>query len=276
MAHETADSPPPTGSIGLRWIGHATLLIEMDGQRILTDPVLRDRVGPLLRHGPTISPHWYAGLDLVLISHLHRDHLHLPSLRMLGHHVRMVVPVGAGPLLARAGFRDIHELAVGQTWEAGDLRVRATAANHSGFRPPSGPTAQAVGYVIQGSHSVYFAGDTDLFPSMVALRGSIDLALLPVGGWGPTLGPGHLDPARAAHALSLIRPRASVPIHWGTLWPIGLRWVRPDRFHSPARLFATHASALAPEVHIHLLRPGGSAHFPAPAAAESAASSAPA
>ena len=78
-----------------------------------------------------------------------------------------------------------------------------------------GRPADALGYVIAGGgRRVYFAGDTELFEEMSELR-PIDLALLPVWGWGPSLNPGHLDPAGAARALALLRPRVAVPIHWG-------------------------------------------------------------
>ena len=108
-------------------------------------------------------------------------------------------------------------------------------AVHGGSRGRRGPEIEALGYVINGGgHRAYFAGDTDLFDGMADL-GALDLALLPVAGWGPSVGPGHLDPARAARALTLLRPRAAVPIHWGTLYPMGLRRLRPDPL-SPATI----------------------------------------
>jgi L-ascorbate metabolism protein UlaG (beta-lactamase superfamily) len=122
---------------------------------------------------------------------------------------------------------------------------------HSGFRPPLGPTAPAIGFVLRGSRSVYFAGDTDLFDGMSDLGGPVDLALLPVWGWGPTLGRGlHMDPLRAAEALRRIRPRAAVPIHWGTYWPHAMGRVYPDRRVEPPAAFAEYASELAPDVRV--------------------------
>ena len=106
-----------------------------------------------------------------------------------------------------------------------------------------------MGYVVTGSRTVYFAGDTDLFEGMAALPGPIDVALLPVWGWGPTLGRGlHLDPHRAAEALRLIRPREAVPIHWGTYWPHALGRVYADRLIDPPAAFAEYAAELAPDV----------------------------
>jgi L-ascorbate metabolism protein UlaG (beta-lactamase superfamily) len=143
----------------------------------------------------------------------------------------------------------VHEQAVGDSLDIGGVRVTAVRALHSGFRPPFGPTAAAIGYVISGSRSVYFAGDTDLMDDMGALPVPIDVALLPVWGWGPTLGRGlHLDPRRAAEALRLIRPRAAVPIHWGTYWPYAMGRIHPERLVHPPMSFVDHAAELAPDV----------------------------
>jgi L-ascorbate metabolism protein UlaG (beta-lactamase superfamily) len=105
----------------LAYLGHATARIDLGGVRVLTDPVLRERVGPLLRQGPPLHPADYAGTDVVLLSHLHRDHLDLGSLRLLRPRPRLVVPRGAASLLARYGFHDVVELSPGESTRAGDL-----------------------------------------------------------------------------------------------------------------------------------------------------------
>jgi L-ascorbate metabolism protein UlaG (beta-lactamase superfamily) len=118
----------------------------------------------------------------------------------------------------------------------------------------SGP---ALGYVLRGSRSVYFAGDTDLYPEMAELSG-VDVALLPVAGWGPRLPEGdHMNPVRAAEALGLLRPRIAIPIHWGTYTPL---WVRSGYAANQAagREFQRHAAAMAPEVTVQVLAPGES------------------
>ena len=113
-----------------------------------------------------------------------------------------------------------------------------------------------MGFVLAGTLRVYFAGDTGLFAGMARLA-PLDLALLPVWGWGPRLGPGHLDPASAAEALTLLRPRIAVPIHWGTYSPFW--YFRPPPYLSePGPAFAHEAARLAPEVEVRVLRPGGS------------------
>jgi L-ascorbate metabolism protein UlaG (beta-lactamase superfamily) len=93
---------------------------------------------------------------------------------------------------------------------------------------------------------------------MADLAGGLDLALLPVWGWGPTIGSGHLDPRRAAEALRILKPRVAVPIHWGTLYPRGLRWLRPWQLTNPPLEFARVADELAPEVDVRVLEPGES------------------
>ena len=244
------------------FLGHSTVLVEMGGARILTDPVLFDRVTILRRAVSPLPPELYHGIDLVVISHAHLDHLDLPSLVMLGTDTPLAVPRGAGRLLRRSGFSDVTELQVGQATRIGGVRVQATPAAHSGFRPPFGPYADALGYLIEdGDERVYFAGDTDVFAEMAQLAG-IDLALLPVWGWGPRLGPGHMDPRRAAEALTVIRPRAVVPIHWGTLWPLGMGRVRPHRLERPPLEFERHAADLAPEVRVFVTPPGETVLIP--------------
>lgn len=240
-----------TGRLALDFIGHSTVLVELDGIRILTDPVTRSRVGPLRRVEPVPHRDRLHGIDVVLLSHLHWDHLDVPSLRDLGRHVPLIVSAGAGAWLRGAGFDDVREVSVGDAVDVGGVAVRVVPAVHSGYRPPLGPTAPALGFVIEGSRSVYFAGDTDLFAGMGELGGSVDVALLPVWGWGPTLGRGlHMDPLRAAESLRLIRPRAAVPIHWGTYWPHAMGRVFPERLVEPPAAFAEYASELAPDVRV--------------------------
>ena len=160
------------------------------------------------------------GVDAVLISHLHYDHLDMPSLQRLGREMPVVAPRGAGALIKRkAGVRNVTEMGVGEEIQIGALTVRAVPAAHDTGRLPFGARAEPLGYVIEGAgRSVYFAGDTDVFPGMAELA-PVDVALLPIWGWGPTMGPGHMDPGRAAEAAALLGARLAIPIHWGTYYP---------------------------------------------------------
>jgi len=137
--------------------------------------------------------------------------------------------------------------------DLGAVEVRVTHAEHASSRRMGMGRTQPVGYVIAGSRTVYFAGDTDLFPAMGNL-GKIDVALLPVAGWGPRLPAGHLDPARAVQALELIEPRIAVPIHWGTYAP----WRPPRGADTNAKTFAEIAATVTPAVDVRVLRPGQS------------------
>jgi L-ascorbate metabolism protein UlaG (beta-lactamase superfamily) len=236
------------------WLGHATALIELDGTRVLTDPILRNRVGPLRRIGVRPSRALLDEIDAVVVSHLHADHADPPSLRMLGA-TRVFGPRGSRRWLARRGVTHAEELAVGEEIELAGVSLRATPADHDARRWPLGPAAPPVGFVLEGSQSCYFAGDTALYPGMAELAGHIDLALLPVWGWGRTVGPGHLDPVTAAGAARLIAPRVVVPIHWGTLAPVW-RVRRSGDAALPARRFADLVASQAPDVETRLLAPG--------------------
>src|SRR5215471_15230920 len=202
----------------ITWLGHSTVQIEVDGVTLLTDPVLRRRVSHLVRVGP--APATPDPPDAVLISHGHLDHLDLPSLARFPRETLVVVPQGLRPVVARKGFGNVREVAVGDVFEVGAVSVRTTPAEHGGGKPLPGRGRNTVGYAVTGSASVFFAGDTDLFDEMEGLLPGLDLALLPIWGWGPTIGPGHLDPARAARAVALLAPKLAVPIHWGTLRPV--------------------------------------------------------
>jgi L-ascorbate metabolism protein UlaG (beta-lactamase superfamily) len=155
--------------------------------------------------------------------------------------------------LRRRGFGFVREVVAGDEVDVGALRVRVVHAEHaSGFRMGTART-QPVGYVIAGTRTVYFAGDTDLFQGMGAL-GRIDVALLPVAGWGSRLPAGHLDPVRAVEALELTEPRLAIPIHWGTYAP----WRPPRGDDTPAKTFAELAATIVPAVDVRVLRPGQS------------------
>jgi L-ascorbate metabolism protein UlaG (beta-lactamase superfamily) len=230
------------------------VLVELGGVRLLTDPVLRSRVFHLRRVGAV--PERLEAVDAVLLSHLHYDHLDLGSLRMLHPRPPLVCPKGAGPLLERAGFPGAHELVPGESLDLGGVRVEATPAEHGGARRPfGGLTVTPLGFVVRGDRAVYFAGDTDLFDEMAELA-PVDVALLPVAGYSPKLGPGHLDERRAAQAAALLRARLAIPIHWGTFHSVAQ--TRGPWFTGPGERFAAYAAELAPEVDVRVLSPGES------------------
>jgi L-ascorbate metabolism protein UlaG (beta-lactamase superfamily) len=287
MADRAVMGRPAEAADRIVFLGHATFLIELDGVRLLTDPLLRSGVAHLRRQVPPVDPSvlagWagWAGPHAVLISHLHRDHLDLASLRLLGLDTPMLVPAGAGKWMRSRGFTSVTELSVGEVANVGALDVSAVEARHDGHRRrgPGALRAETLGYVVSGRRRVYFAGDTELFQGMSDLVGQLtdettvrsptpgcedmsemssrlDVALLPVAGWGPTLGPGHMGPLDAARAAGLLRPRVAIPMHWGTLLPIGAADRQRARLDDPPRVFAEHVASLAPSVEVRILMPG--------------------
>jgi L-ascorbate metabolism protein UlaG (beta-lactamase superfamily) len=244
--------------VRLTWLGHATVLIEAAGVRLLTDPVLRRRVAHLRRHAPAVDVP--RDVDAVLLSHAHRDHLDLPTLRALAPPPPLVVAApgtrGALRAIRRLDGVAVREVAAGHALDVGDARISATVAVHDVQRTPLGASSDAVGFVVEAAgRRAYFAGDTEVFPAMEGL-GPLDVALLPIWGWGPSLGPGHMDPAEAVEALALLRPRVVIPIHWGTLLPIGLHRRHGHLLRDPVEDFARLAAERCPDVEVAILRPG--------------------
>lgn len=222
------------------WIGHSTVLLELDGVRLLTDPMLRPRVLHLRRVAPPAVD--VGAVDAILISHGHWDHLDSKSLARFDRRTRVVAPKRV------RGFPNAVEVTAGDDVAVGPVTVTATPAVH---------VSGAVGYLVSGSARIYFAGDTDLFDDMRELA-PVDVALLPIGGWGPRVPEGHLDPVRAVRALELLRPRVVVPIHWGTYTRIGLKRDEEE----PARRFAELGAAFD----VRVLPVGGSLDVPVEAA----------
>jgi L-ascorbate metabolism protein UlaG (beta-lactamase superfamily) len=240
----------------LTWVGHATVLLQVGGARLLTDPLLRTRLGHLRRHGARLSPEVTQHIDAVLVSHVHLDHLDVRSLRSVARGARVIAPDGAGKLLRRIGFARIDEVEPGDRVTVGDATITALPAVHDARRRPLSATVATLGYEIAGAQRIYFAGDTELFDGMRSFAGRFDVALLPVWGWGPSLGPGHMDPLSAARAVAIVRPAVAVPIHWGTFFPVGLEALRGSALVEPPRVFARHVAELAPEVEVRVLAPG--------------------
>jgi L-ascorbate metabolism protein UlaG (beta-lactamase superfamily) len=239
----------------LTWLGHASVLLELGGARLLADPLLRGRVAHLRRQVPAAAPP--GRLDALLISHLHRDHLDVPSIAALDRDAVVLAPRGGARVLRRSG-REVVELSAGDEWRTGDASVLAVPAVHESKRDPWGPVTDALGFVVAADgQRAYFAGDTECFPGMTELT-PLDLALVPIWGWGPTLGPGHMDPEQAAEAVALLRPAIAVPIHWGTYLPIGTGRRYAAALVEPPRRFARSAAVRAPEAVVRTLQPGGS------------------
>jgi L-ascorbate metabolism protein UlaG (beta-lactamase superfamily) len=246
----------------LTFLGHSTVLIEMDGTRLLTDPVLGHVLWSIRRRAPAVDAHHLTDVDVVFISHGHFDHLDLKSLRALPGKPTVLVPGGLGHIAGRAGLGPVQEVVAGDRVRIGTLELEVLPAAHGRRRSPLVQADASLGCLVVGSSTIYFAGDTDVLPAWEGLAGRVDVALLPVGGWGPRLGRGHLDPESAARAAATILPAVAVPIHWGTLSPIGLHGMMGGRFHLPGPEFAQAVARAAPGVTVHVLAPGASMAMP--------------
>ena len=169
-------------------------------------------------------------------------------------------PRGAARVLERAGVRAVARRRAGDVSDVGNVAVRTVTAAHGGDR--SGPRkdehgAEAVGFVVQapGGPSIWFAGDTELDPSLAQI-GPVDVALVPVGGWWRGLGPGHMNGVEAARAVRLVDARIAIPIHWGTYHPSLLYWAMASVWNQPADTFHSALGRIAPEVDARLLAVG--------------------
>jgi L-ascorbate metabolism protein UlaG (beta-lactamase superfamily) len=238
----------------ITYVGHSTILLETGGTRLLTDPVLGPRVGHIRRRVDAPRVEDLVPVDAVLVSHAHADHLDPMSLRRVSRDCPVLAPRGCGTILKRSGVPEVIEVEAGERVPIRGIPIEAVPALHDGRRYPLGRPVAALGFLVEGPVRVYFAGDTDLFAEMDALARRVDVAALPVWGWGPRVPPGHLNPERAAQAAGVIRPRVAIPIHWGTLVAIGAQR-RLDPLEPP-RAFARAVARLAPEIEVRILMPG--------------------
>jgi len=244
----------------LTWLGHSTVVVEVAGARLVTDPLLRRHAGALRRAWPRPDPDLWHRVDAVLLSHLHHDHAELASLRMLPGVPVLTLPPAAH-WLRRRGLPGV-DLAVGERHRLRPgVDVVAVPAEHR-HRPMPHRPSQACGHVIDSeAGSVWAAGDTELFDGLDQVRaapraGRVDVAVVPVGGWGPRLSRGHLDPVSAARACAAVGARTAVPVHWGTLHLPGGRHLPRDWMARPGPAFAAALAEHAPGCRPLVLRPG--------------------
>ena len=229
-------------TLAVTWWGHSSVTVEMGTTRIGTDPLLVDRLLHLRRYAPTPGAA-ATEVDLVLVSHLHGDHFHVPSLAQVSSAAPIVVPRGAADLLRSLPGREVIEVEPGDVLERSGVGIEVVPARHDGRRLPLGRRhVPALGFRIEGqSHSFWYPGDTGPHAGMAEVE-SVDLALVPIGGWGPTLGDRHLDPEQAAEAVALVGATWAMPVHYGTFWPVGMRTLNRTNhrrlFESPGSRFA--------------------------------------
>ncbi|MFI2294259.1 MBL fold metallo-hydrolase [Isoptericola sp. NPDC019571] len=287
---------PVTGA-GLRvtWLGHSTVVLDVPRAgggtaRLVTDPLLRRHAGLLRRRGDRPDADAWRGADAALLSHLHHDHAELGSLRLLGDVPVLTAPANARWLRGKglrgvgldlppaAGHPPGHDVAHhgshralqhapqhapqhGDWHDVAGVQVRLTAAVHGDRPMPHRPNA-ASGHLVRGrGTTVWAVGDTEHHPGVGRVRelagGRVDVALVPVSGWGPRLSGGHLGPRGAAEVCAEVRPRVAVPVHWGTLHVPGGQHLPRGWMDHAGEAFAAACRRAAPDVRVVVLRPGG-------------------
>ena len=217
----------PEAELAVLWVGHATVLIQIGDRFVLTDPVFTDTVGQVSKRlvEPGIDVDSLPPIDMVLISHMHFDHLSLGSLERIESKVRDLVVPQRG-LIYVPGFRfRTWELATWESWERDGLRVTAVPVRHNGWRyglDQEWMTTSYTGYVVEyAGRTVYFGGDTAMtkgFGATAARFPSIDLAILPIAPIHPRefMCRAHIDPKEAVQAFLELRAQRLLPMHFGT------------------------------------------------------------
>jgi L-ascorbate metabolism protein UlaG (beta-lactamase superfamily) len=218
--------PAGPGDVAVTWLGHASVLLRVDGVTLLVDPVLVGGIPGARRRltAAALTPDELPPVDAVLISHDHYDHLDAPTLRRLPRATPVLVGAGSAPWFTRRGFTDVTELDWWDSVAVGGARVEFVPSHHWSRRTAFDTCRRLWGgWVVTGSdgRSVVHAGDTGYgpFPARIGRRHpDIAVAVLPVGAYAPRrlLRGVHMDPAEAVRAAGDLGARHLVPIHWGT------------------------------------------------------------
>jgi L-ascorbate metabolism protein UlaG (beta-lactamase superfamily) len=212
------------------YIGHATLLLELGGVRLLTDPNFDAKLGRIL---PRVSPPGIAleqlpALDAILLTHAHADHLSFDSLERLPRSIPLFAPPVIAKWLRRLGHMHAVDFAPGESVRVGDATIRAASATHRGNRYGYDRWRSSANmYLLDAGETAFFAGDTALVDdthhlvekTLWANGRELDLALLPIGyapWWKPGFRRGHLTHDDALTLFDRLRARVLVPYHWGT------------------------------------------------------------
>jgi len=245
------------------WLGHATVVLDLDDTRILTDPLLGRHAGPLRRRGPGPTRGSWEGADAMLLSHLHHDHAELRSLRMLPAGVPVITSAQNAHWLRRRDLTGVTPTESGwlRVGRRPGVRIALCRAVHNARPMPHRPN-EANGFLLRSaSATIWFAGDTELYDGLERLPeeagAPIDLALVGISGWAPRLSSGHTGPVQAAQACARVGARWVVPVHWGTFHTPGGRSYPRGWMDRPAETFTRALAEVAPGCEPLLLAPGG-------------------
>jgi len=251
----------PAGGISITYVGHATVLIRLDGVTLLTDPVYSSRlILPKRLVAPGVALPNLPALDIVLVSHAHMDHLDVPTHRRLPKRETVaVVAKDLSDLVTGCGYREILELGWGDRVTIRGVRITALPVKHWGTRSLWPDRRGYTGFLLEHPHgTVFFPGDTAYFPGFRDYGGrhAIDVALLPIGAYSPpSFRRVHMNPEDALAAMVDLGARHMVPIHWGTFV------VSYEPTDEPVRWLVELARARGLEERVAVLRHGESRRF---------------
>ena len=232
---------PPVSGLRVTWFGHSSILLEIDGHRVLTDPIWSERaspyswVGPKRFAPPAIALADLPPIDFVVISHDHYDHLDMRTVQaMISWRSLFVVPLGVGAHLVSWGIPEARIVEV-DWWESksfGGLQIVCVPARHaSGRRVVDDDDKLWAGYAfVTSAHRVYYSGDTGLFPGLRdigARLGPFDLTMIEAGQYGRGWPDWHLGPEQAVQAHQLVRGKAMLPVHWAMFQLAYHAWTEP-------------------------------------------------
>ena len=240
----------PASGLRVTWFGHSSMLVEIDGVRLLTDPIWSERaspvewIGPHRWYPPTIALDQLPPVDAVLISHDHYDHLDWPTIvAMRSWKNAFIVPLGIGAHLQRWGIAPerIVELDWWQSTRVGTLALTLVPARHASGRV-SGRSDQTLwgGFALVGArHRVYYSGDTGLFDAMAEIGqrfGPFDVAMIEAGQYDADWPDWHLGPEQSVLSAQRVRAKALIPVHWGLFRLAHHGWTEPvERVLAAAR-----------------------------------------
>lgn len=264
---------PPSSGLRVTWLGHSTSLIEIDGKKILTDPIFGGRaspftwVGPDRFYPPPIPLDRIPAVDAVLISHDHHDHLQHETIALIKDWpTTFIAPIGVGAHLEYWGVpkERIVELDWWEDASLGDVVLHCTPARHASGRQVLDQNATLwAGYAITGpAHRIFYSGDTGLFPALATIGekwGPFDLTMIETGAYNAAWPDWHIGPEQAVKAHQMLRGKVLLPVHWG-LWSLASHsWTEPAE-----RVLVAAAAA---DVVVTIPRPGQSiepSSLPAP------------
>jgi len=256
--HEPLPSVEP-GQVAVTFGGHATVIVRYPGLAVAFDPMLGRWIGGVRRAvEPGVLPADMADVGLILISHRHADHLHVPTLSRLPRAATIVVPAGGAAVVSSLGYARVIELGPGADLELRGVQVTAAATAHG-----DGDLAHGLSYVLRGDGpSAYLCGDSGYFSGFADLgeRFAPDLAMLPIGGFLPaSFRRRHMSPLDALYAFEDLRARIMIPIHHGAF---ALSYERLDE---PARWLVELAKHRGVREHIQVMTAGQTERFVQPA-----------